>query len=84
MVRTGYDQELWTENQILRFMVLQQTYYTDIIWKTVATSSSDGPAYDKENLLFSVATPEGDNLILLGLQKWRKLIVNKKVILLPK
>lgn len=44
-----------SENQILQFMALQQTYYTDIIWRTIATRNSDGPAYDK-HFIFSCHT----------------------------
>lgn len=67
MARTGYDQGLCnvTENQILKFLSLQQTDSTDIIWRTIATSNDDGPTYDNHNIFFSIATPEGDNLGLL-------------------
>lgn len=67
MARTGYDQGLCNvpENQILKFLSLEQTDSTDIIWRTIATSNGDGPAYDNQNIFFSIATPEGDNLQLL-------------------
>lgn len=86
MFRTGYDQDLCNvvENQILKFVSLQQTYSTDSIWRTVATSNGDSPVYDNQNIFFSIATTEGDNLISLGLQRWGKLIVNKRVTLFPK